>query len=162
MKTNDTHEYVAQLVWRGNTGAGTINYRSYSRNYEVIVQGKEPLSGSADPRFRGDAALLNPEDLVISALAACHMLTYLALCAREGISVEHYEDRATALMQFTEDGGGSFVEASLHPVVHVTDPSSVEKAKHLHARAHELCFVAQSMGFPVRNFPTIMVVAKNA
>jgi organic hydroperoxide reductase OsmC/OhrA len=155
----DSHQYVARVIWRGNSGAGTANYRSYRRNYDIVVEGKAPIEGSADPRFRGDAALPNPEDLLVSALSACHMLTYLALCADAGIVVESYEDRATALMRFTEDGGGFFVEADLYPRVQVADRSTVQKATKLHAKAHELCFIAQSVKFPVRNDPTVTASA---
>ena len=155
-----THQYAARLTWNGNTGAGTYDYRSYGRNFEIMLDGKKPIEGSADPRFLGDADRPNPEDLLISALSACHMLTYLALCAREGVQVEAYEDHATAVMKLTEDGGGVFVEASLFPSIQITDGSSMEKAKQLHKTAHGLCFIARSVRFPVRVDPRITLTRK--
>ena len=135
-------------------------YRSYGRNYEVVIDGKEPFSGSADPHFRGDPALPNPEDMLTAALAACHMVSYLALCAREGIRVETYEDPATACMELTADGGGAFVEASLFPRVEIAGGADLERAIQLHEKAHEQCYVASSVRFPVHVHPTVTMAGR--
>ncbi|MFW6088810.1 MAG: OsmC family protein, partial [Gemmatimonadota bacterium] len=113
-----THRYEAALTWTGNEGTGTSDYRSYGRSYTVSIAGKPVLRGSADPTFRGDAALHNPEDLFLAAIAGCHMLSYLALCARRGVRVVAYEDRATGVLTL-EGGGGRFTEVELNPVVRV-------------------------------------------
>ena len=96
------HHYAARLVWTGAERGSTKDYRSYSREYRVEIEGKPPLTGSADPTFLGDPAKHNPEDLLVASLAACHMLTYLAECARAGIEVVAYEDQASGKMAFKD------------------------------------------------------------
>src|SRR5580704_19047056 len=141
------HTYSVSLVWTGNTGKGTVDYRSYARDHEIYAPGKPPIYGSADPKFRGDAARYNPEELLVSALSTCHMLWYLHLCADAGIVVVSYEDRAEGIMEEPSDGAGRFVRVTLRP--HVRIVGSVEQAEALHQRAHELCFIANSVNFPV-------------
>ncbi len=78
---------------------------------------KPDLTGSADPIFRGDAGVHNPEDLFIAALSSCHLLSYLALCARSKINVVAYEDNAIGTMVLRPDGGGKFESVTLRPKV---------------------------------------------
>jgi organic hydroperoxide reductase OsmC/OhrA len=84
---------------------------------------------------------------LVAALSSCHMLWYLHLCADAGIVVVSYEDRAEGTMEESGEGDGRFVRVMLHPHVRVTE--SVEQAEALHQRAHELCFIANSVNFPV-------------
>lgn len=96
MSTSDAatsaHRYDARLSWNGNLGDGTSSYTSYGREYSIVVSGKPELVGTADPAFRGEPDRYNPEELFIAALAACHMLFYLSLCARRGVRVVSYEE----------------------------------------------------------------------
>lgn len=149
------HEYRASLAWEGNTGAGTASYGAYSRRYRVRVTGKPDLAGSADASYGGDADHHNPEDLFLSAIAACHMITYLALCARRGVLVTGYEDDALGTMRAQAGGGGSFEEVTLRPCVTIGDPAQTELARSLHDAAHELCFIANSCSVPIRHVPTV-------
>jgi organic hydroperoxide reductase OsmC/OhrA len=143
------HKYGVHVVWTGNTGQGTSDYRSYTRDHEINVPGKPPIYGSSDPKFRGDPVRYNPEELLVSALATCHMLWYLHLCADAGIVVVSYEDRAEGAMEESTEGSGHFVRVTLRPHVRVT--KSVEQAEALHQRAHRLCFIANSVNFPVEH-----------
>lgn len=154
--TQDIHPYAAELVWTGNHGEGTARYDDYGREFSVRVAGKPALHGSADPAFRGDRALHNPEDLLLVAISSCHMLSYLALCARHRICVVAYCDRAEARMQTTADGGGRFTSATLHPHVVVRDAAHVERAAALHDMAHALCFIANSCNFPIVHDATVV------
>src|SRR6188768_3140337 len=106
MATN-AHDYAARLCWEGNTGAGTASYTSYERNWRIRVDGKPDLAGSAAAMFRGDAAQHDPEDLFLAAIASCHMLSYLALCARQGVDVVEYQDEARGRLVLA-GGGGRF------------------------------------------------------
>lgn len=90
------HRYAARLEWTGQVGPGPMEYATYGRSFRVRVQGKPELIGSADPVFRGDASKFNPEDLLVISVAGCHMLTYLALCARRGVTVLAYEDKVVS------------------------------------------------------------------
>lgn len=155
-----THKYEVELTWTGSTDGPIRNYASYSRTYLLKIAGKPTLEISADPMFRGNAALHNPEDLLLGALTGCHMLTYLALCARAKIAVVAYEDEASGTMLF-EDGGGRFTEVTLRPCVTVAADTNVEKALSLHERAHRDCFIAASVNFPVRHEAKVLT-AKGA
>ena len=148
------HEFKSRLVWEGNKGDGTSSYASYGRQYRIAIANKPDLLGSADPQFRGDAALYNPEDLFVASLSSCHLLTYLALCAKNKISVAAYEDEASGTMVLTPDGGGKFTEVVLHPRVTISS-GDLDLAVVLHERAHHLCFIASSVSCAVRNEPTV-------
>ena len=146
------HAYVATVEWTGSAHGSTHAYESYSRAHEVRVADKSALELSADPTFRGDASRHNPEELLVASLASCHMLSFLALCARERIAVVTYEDRATGTMS-ERAGAGRFTEVTLHPHVTIAG-DQIERAQALHARAHEQCFIANSVNFPVACEPT--------
>ncbi|MFI5152378.1 MAG: OsmC family protein [Chitinophagales bacterium] len=146
------HHYEIDLVWTGNVGEGTKTYRSYQRNHDISAKGKPVIPGSSDPVFRGDASRYNPEDMLVASLSACHLLTYLHLCADHGVVVEKYIDNASGTME--EVGrGGHFTEVILRPLVTVADSSMIEKANELHHEASKFCFVASSVNFPVRHEP---------
>jgi organic hydroperoxide reductase OsmC/OhrA len=156
-----THRYEVTVRWTGNTGSGTSDYRSYRRDHEVLGDGKPALLGSSDPAFRGDAARWNPEELLVVALAQCHMLWYLHLCATGGVVVTDYTDSPAGTMEMdATGGGGQFTEVILRPAVTVTDPSMTSKARALHDEIGALCFIARSVSFPVRHQPTVRAAAR--
>jgi organic hydroperoxide reductase OsmC/OhrA len=145
-----THRYDVALTWEGR---GTPSYAAYARQYRVEVEGKPPIVGSADRTFRGDPALPNPEDLFVASIAACHMLTYLALAARRGLNVLSYADASVGRMVVDPSGGGRFEEVLLRPRVVVVGDLALATA--LHVDAHALCFVASSCSVPIRCEPEI-------
>ena len=147
------HTYALTVRWTGDTGEGTAGYRAYSRSHDVIAEGKPTLRGSADPAFFGDAACWSPEDLLLAALSQCHMLTFLSLCARAGIVVVGYEDRATGTMRELPGYSGQFTEVVLSPTVTVATGEMVAEAEPLHREANRTCFIANSVNFPVRHRP---------
>jgi organic hydroperoxide reductase OsmC/OhrA len=155
--TSKLHLYKTSVVWTGNMGTGTSDYRAYSRAHEITAEQKLSIHGSSDPAFRGDSSRYNPEELLVSSLSACHMLWYLHLCSAEGVVVTEYHDQATGSMEETEDGGGAFVEVTLRPNVTVLHTDMMLQAEALHAKAHTLCFIARSVRFPVRHEPHIRV-----
>ena len=108
------------------------------------------MRGSADPAFHCDPTLYNPEDLLLSALSACHMLSYLAVCAHAGIVVLSYEDAAAGTLA-RRDGRVRFVDVLLHPKVVLEVGSAIEKARALHEKAHDICVIVNSVNFPVRH-----------
>jgi organic hydroperoxide reductase OsmC/OhrA len=155
---NKEHHYATDLTWSGAKDGGTVNYRSYSRAYQVSAAGKPVLDLSADPHFRGDPGKYNPEDLLVAALSACHMLTYLALAARKGLVVTAYDDRASGTMLEVGEGG-HFTEVTLHPVVTIAAGQDRDLAMHLHEQAGRDCYLAASMKFPVHHKVEIRVAA---
>ena len=153
------HRYEIRLDWTGNRGTGTSGYRDYDRRHEVRAAGKPPIAGSSDPMFRGEADRWTPEDLLVAALAQCHLLAYLHLAADAGVVVTDYVDEAIGTMQLNRDGSGQFTEVVLRPRVVVTSPDMVEPAQQLHERAHALCFIARSVNFEVRTESVAVVTA---
>jgi organic hydroperoxide reductase OsmC/OhrA len=147
------HHFAARLVWTGAAQGPTRDYQSYSRDYRIEVEGKPPLEGSSDPAFRGDAGRHNPEDLLVAALSGCHLLSYLHLCASAGIEVVAYEDQASGMMAI-KDRKLRFVEVTLAPKVTIA-AGDLEQARALHEQAHEACFIANSVNFPVLHMPTV-------
>jgi organic hydroperoxide reductase OsmC/OhrA len=153
MSMAQEHHFAAHLVWAGAAEGSTRDYESYSRTWRVEMEGKPPLEGSSDPAFKGDPSRHNPEDLLVAALSACHMLSYLHLCASAGIEVVAYEDQASGIMAI-KDRRMRFTEVTLAPRVEVA-AGDLEQARALHEKAHGLCFIANSVNFPVLNMPTV-------
>lgn len=145
------HGYAITVSWTGNRGEGTSTYRSYGRDHVLRGEGKRhSIDGSADRTFHGDADRWNPEELVIAALAQCHMLSYLHVAADAGVVVVDYVDAASGTLHTRADGSGALTEAVLRPVVTIRDGDPAV-ADALHARAAQLCFIANSVSFPVRH-----------
>ncbi|GIH04116.1 peroxiredoxin [Rhizocola hellebori] len=144
------HHYSVEVVWTGNQGTGTATYRGYSRNHEISAPGRPDIAGSSDPQFRGDPQRWNPEQLLVAALSQCHMLWYLHLCADAGVVVTDYHDLPQGTM--TDE---KFTSVVLRPRVTVADASMVAKAEQLHHPAHEKCYIANSVNFPVTHEPKV-------
>ncbi|KQB54536.1 peroxiredoxin [Pseudomonas endophytica] len=155
--TDKVHRYDVQVVWTGNEGTGSSSYRGYSRAHEIRASGKSLIEGSSDPSFRGDSTRWNPEELLVASLSACHKLWYLGLCAEAGIVVVGYEDNAQGAMVEESHGAGQFTSVVLRPKVIVASGADIEKAHALHQKAHEKCFIARSVNFPVSHAPEITI-----
>lgn len=149
------HRYSVTVEWTGNLGVGTSGYRTYDRRHDISVAGKPTILGSSDPAFLGDPARYNPEDLLVASLSACHMLWYLHLCADAGIVVTEYRDQAEGVMEEAGNGAGRFTSVTLKPEVEVKLGADLDKAQALHQQAHAMCFIANSVNFPVRCEPAI-------
>jgi len=144
------HSYRAAITWTGAGTTGTTSYTAYSRDHEIVFEGKPPLLGSADPAFRGDPSRYNPEELLVAALSQCHMLWFLHLAANAGVVVLAYHDDPSGTMRVAAAGAGQFTEVVLRPQVTVQGEVSDADLDALHARAGEHCFISRSVNFPVR------------
>lgn len=151
------HQYKTALTWTGNKGSGTMDYRSYDRNYVISIDHKADLSGSSDSAFLGDKTQHNPEDLLVSSLSSCHMLWYLHLCSQNDIIVMDYKDNAVGTMIEEPNGSGRFTGVTLNPVVTITNKADIDKANALHEQANKMCFIANSCNFPVKHQPHCVV-----
>lgn len=154
----NAHRYPVEVRWTGNRGSGTQSYQGYGRDHEIRVAGKPVIAGSADPAYRGDAGRHNPEDLLVGALSACHMLWYLHLAADAGVVVTAYVDAAEGTLA-ADASGGQFSEVVLRPQVTVSAASDTARAAALHEDAHRACYIARSMNFPVRCEPRIVTLS---
>jgi organic hydroperoxide reductase OsmC/OhrA len=172
---HDVHTYDVAVTWTGNRGVGTTAYDSFGREHEVRYGGADgapgglldtagpaPVLGSADPAFGGDPRRWNPEQLLVAALSQCHMLWFLHLAAAARVVVTAYEDSAHGVMVTDATGGGQFERVVLSPVATIAlgagaSDSAMEAAQAsaltAHHRAHELCFIARSVNFPVEIDP---------
>ena len=154
-----THRYNATLTWTGNLGVGTADYRAYSRNHVIETPDKPQIVGSSDPLFRGDGTRWNPEQLLVAAVSACHQLWYLHLCAEAGVVVTAYSDEAVGRMVEEANGSGQFSDVTLNPAVTIREDSDATLAVTLHMAAHEKCFIANSVNFPVHCKPKVLTQA---
>ncbi|MGN6651509.1 OsmC family protein [Trinickia sp.] len=152
--THGEHHYNVVVEWTGNQGTGTSGYREYGRDHAIRANSKPEIAGSSDPAFRGDATRWNPEDLFLASISACHQLWYLHLCADAGIRVLSYLDEAHGTMR-EGPNEGRFAEVVLRPCVVIRAGDDRELAARLHHSAHEKCYIANSVNFPVRCEPTI-------
>ena len=158
LKAMKEHHYNVTIKWTGNTGSGTNNYRDYERSHTIVMENKPDILCSSDPAFRGDSTKHNPEDLLLSAVSACHMLCYLHLCSEAGVVVLDYTDKATGIMDENSNGNGRFSEVMLNPIVIVAKDFMIDKANELHKNANEFCFIANSLNFPVKHNPTATTI----
>jgi organic hydroperoxide reductase OsmC/OhrA len=141
------HRYTTTLSWEGSTSGG---YRDYSRAHTAAG-----LALSADPAFRGDPELLNPEQLVVAAASSCQLLSFLAVAARHGVDVLAYDDRAEAEM----DARQSPVRINvirLHPTIRVAEGTDHAKVLHLVEVAHQDCFIANSLNSEITIDATVV------
>ncbi len=144
-----SHHFVARIEWTGNTGSGTSAYTAYERSHILSADGKEPLACSSAPMFRGDATKYNPEDMLLYSVASCHMLWFLHCCADAGVVVTSYSDSPEGTLESDSSGIGRFTRIVLHPRVEITDESRRVELEALHHKAHQHCFIANSLSTPV-------------
>ena len=148
------HLFTGRLDWTGRAAQDTQGALLLPRNYLIEFDDIAPLEGSSPAVFRGEGDKHNPETLLVSSLMACHHLTYLALCEKARIALLAYRDTATGTLGM-RDGKMRFVDVLLRPVVQVVDAAQVESALRLHERAHDNCFIANSVNFSVRVEPQV-------
>lgn len=151
------HRYPVTVTWTGNTGAGTAKPNGYSKNHEVAAGDKPVIAASSDPAFKGDPTRWNPEELLVAALSECHMLWFLSRCAKYGVVVTAYVDRAEGVMIEDRDGGGRFQSVALRPEITLANGADRDRADAQHHEAHRLCFIANSVNFPVTVEPVYRV-----
>jgi len=151
------HRYVARIFWTGDRSVGTSGYRTYDRDHEIRADVKPAIAGSSNPGFNGDGSRWNPEELLVATISQCHVLWYLHLCSINGVVVTAYEDPSEGVMVEAEDGSGRFERVDLHPEVALADEGQRSLADGLHGEASQLCFIANSVNFPVDAEPEFLV-----
>lgn len=147
------HLFKAKLNWNSIPKEVISSSKQYHKTHQIAIEEKEILNVSAAKAFKGDPSLYNPEDLLLSSLVSCHMMSYLYVCSQNGIDVISYQDDAEATLEVSENGSGRFVEVRLYPKVVIKQPEKITEALNLHAKANELCFIANSCNFKIIHFP---------
>ncbi|MEO8237007.1 MAG: OsmC family protein [Flavobacterium sp.] len=143
------HLFKAEANWTLNQNPEESASKFYNKSHQIKIEGKPVLGVSAAKTFKGDPELYNPEDLLLSSLVSCHMMSYLYVCAQNGIEVLAYSDNAEATLEVSPDGSGRFTEVRLNPKVKITNRDKIQEALNLHTKANQLCFIANSCNFPV-------------
>jgi organic hydroperoxide reductase OsmC/OhrA len=137
-----THRYATRLAWSGSTAVG---YDRYGREHTLRAPpAEQELRLAADPAFRGDARLLNPEQLLVAAASSCQLLEFLALAAKARIDVLEYSDEAEGTMD-ESDEPARIQRILLRPRIKVAEGPSEERVKRLVELAHRHCYVANSL-----------------
>ena len=151
------HVFKAKLGWFFSKKEAVM----YTKSHTIAIDGKAVLQVSAAKAFKGDPDLYNPEDLLLSSVVSCHMMSYLYVCGQNGIDVVSYTDEAEATLEVLEDGSGRFIAINLNPKVCITNKEKIEEALSLHKKANQLCFIANSCNFPIFHFPTCEIKNSN-
>lgn len=148
------HLFKAKLNWNSDSKEAISTSKTYYKTHQIAIEGKEILNVSAAKAFKGDPNLYNPEDLLLSSLVSCHMMSYLYVCSQNGIDVISYQDDAEATLEVSEKGSGRFIEVRLYPKVVIQQQEKIAQALGLHTKANELCFIANSCNFEILHFPS--------
>jgi organic hydroperoxide reductase OsmC/OhrA len=149
--------YTADLEWE-RKGEDFLGNR-YSRRHLIRFDGGVEIPGSSSPHVvpvpQSDPSAVDPEEAFVASIASCHMLWFLSIAAARRYRVDRYTDHAVGLMGRNAAGKEYVAQVTLHPaVVFAGDrvPTTVELAA-LHHRAHEECFIANSVLTEIRCEP---------
>lgn len=146
------HRYRTSLAWSGSTGGG---YEEYDRTHRIALPpAADGLLLSADPAFRGNPELSNPEQLLLAAASSCQMLSFLAIAARSGIDVRSYADDAEAVMP-EDDLPVRITRITLRPRIVVAAGSNLDRVRRIVDKGHEECYIANSVTTEITIQPTI-------
>jgi organic hydroperoxide reductase OsmC/OhrA len=133
-------EHRITLKWF--KGDVPFTYETYTRNHSIAFKDGTPVQFSAAPAYKGDPSKGDPEDMLVAALSSCHMLSFLAICAKKRIAVEAYDDEAMGVLE-NEGGKLWMTRVTLRPKVRAD--ASAETLAEIHHLAHQACFIANSV-----------------
>lgn len=150
-------QFKVQAKW---SSKDALDVSVNGKTHQVFIDDKSPLTISAAKMFKGDETKYNPEDLLLSALSSCHMMSYFYVCAQNGIELIDYKDEAIGVLELKADGSGAFTSVVLHPVITISNEDMIDKAMILHHEANKLCFIANSCNFPITHNAKVKVVNK--
>ena len=149
--------YIADLEWV--RGEQDFIGNGYSRRHRIRFDGGVEIPGSSSPHVvpapRSDPSAVDPEEAFVASISSCHMLWFLSIAAARKYCVDRYTDHAVGVMGRNAKGKEYVAEVTLHPVVAFSGkriPTTEELAA-LHHRAHEECFIANSVVTEIRCEP---------
>ncbi|MGD2132343.1 MAG: OsmC family protein [Maricaulaceae bacterium] len=148
------HRYEATVKWNRN-GEDFLD-RKYSRGHAWRFDGGVEVPASASPQVvkppysREDA--VDPEEALVASTSSCHMLFFVDLASHAGFRIDSYVDEAFGVMDKRADGRTAMTEIVLRPAVAFSGDKqpTAEEIAELHHRAHELCFIANTLNCEVR------------
>jgi organic hydroperoxide reductase OsmC/OhrA len=131
--------HAARVVWEG----GKEDLRAHT-----VHVAEQSIASSSAAELGGDPTKADPEELFVASLSACHMLWFLDFSRRERLRVRSYEDEAEGTMD-----GTRFTGVVLRPRAEFESEVERDTLEGLHHRAHEACFIANSVSCPVEVEP---------
>ncbi len=140
------HTFAVNLRWRNTRAFDGELVREYSHEGFATIPGHAALVTSAATDFGGDPNLWNPEELLMTAIAQCHLLSFLYIANRDGIEIVDYTDEVEGSMDFS-GGTGAMHSVTLKPlVITEADPAVISA---MHEEAKGMCVMRQSVNFPI-------------
>lgn len=140
--------YTADLAWIVKEDDDFKTGR-YSRGHSIRFDGGVSIPASASPHVVGkwaDPAAVDPEEMLVAALSSCHMLTFLHIARLSGFEVTSYRDHAEGVMAEIEAGRQAVTQVRLRPIIEWNgDAPTAEQLSQLHEKAHEECYIANSV-----------------
>jgi organic hydroperoxide reductase OsmC/OhrA len=149
--------YTATLLWE--RGDADFPGKRYSRRHQVSFDGGARTLWSSSPQSVpapwSDAAAIDPEEAFVASLASCHMLWFLAFAAAKGYCIDRYADNPVGVLERNAAGRMAMTVVTLRPAVQFSGDKQpvAEELMHLHERAHEECYIANSVKTEVRVEP---------
>ncbi len=138
-------EHHALLKWHRTSE--DFSYETYNREHEWAFPNGQSLRASSAPAYLGSEACVDPEEAFAASVAACHMLTFLAIAARKRYTVDSYTDEATAILDKNGQGAMAITRVELRPVIVFSGDRvpADEEIDAMHEKAHQHCFIANSV-----------------
>jgi organic hydroperoxide reductase OsmC/OhrA len=138
-------EHRARIVWTRATPS--FDYKEYNREHTWTFKNGAVVHAAAAPKFLGSEECVDPEEALVASISSCHMLTFLALCARKGVVVERYDDDAIGYLEPNGNKKLAITRVVLRPRIafapgHQPEPPALAE---LHEKAHRECFIANSV-----------------
>jgi organic hydroperoxide reductase OsmC/OhrA len=149
--------YTAELLWE--RGGQDFLGNKYSRRHLIRFDGGAELAGSSSPHVvpvpASDPAAVDPEEAFVASLSSCHMLWFLAIAAKRGFVVDRYQDSASGLLERNAERRFAMTVVTLRPAVTFSGAKlpTPEELEQLHHKAHEECYIANSVKTEVRVEP---------
>lgn len=137
--------HQATIQWQRQTD--DFAYDTYNREHTIQFPNGQQLNASAAPEYLGNEACVDPEESLIAALSSCHMLTFLAIAAKKRYTVDSYVDAATGFLEKNAAGKFAITRIELHPTIAFSGERQpdAEGIAAIHVKAHEHCFIANSI-----------------
>jgi organic hydroperoxide reductase OsmC/OhrA len=138
-------DHRISLSW--NREEKPFTYKEFSRDHHVDFGHGVTVRASAATEYLGTAELADPEQAFVASLSSCHMLTFLAFCSLQNLTLESYTDNAVGFLEKGENGKPVLARVELYPKTTFAEGVEVspEKLKALHQKAHQECFLANSV-----------------
>jgi organic hydroperoxide reductase OsmC/OhrA len=146
MTARASSEHVVTIGW-ARVEPARVGNGDYSRDHRWSFGTGTSIEASAAVEYGGNPTLPNPEEALVGAIASCHMLTFLAICARKGVVVERYDDHAVGILERNPEGRIAVSRVTLRPKIAFGEGTAVDDdaLDALHAQAHRGCFIASSV-----------------